>query len=49
MQFLNNFDGIVRTKVSTMNEKLTNLERKVEYCEVAIKSSQDRAKREGRT
>lgn len=46
--FLNQFDNIVRTKIGVLNEKLSKLERSVEYCEVAIKCSQDRLKREGK-
>lgn len=46
IKFLNEFDVNVRIKVANLNEKLTKLERVVEYCEAAIKSSQDRMESE---
>jgi uncharacterized protein len=45
-QFLNNFDHIVRSKIATMNERLTKLERMVDYCDAAAKSTQDRIARD---
>ncbi len=41
-QFLNQFDRVVRGKIATMNERLTKLERMVDYCDAAAKSTQDR-------
>ena len=35
--FLNRFDNSVRSKLSTLNEKLTRLERALELCEAAVK------------
>jgi uncharacterized protein len=46
--FLNDFDAIVRGKIAEMSEKLSRLERNVEYCEASIRSTQDRLKREGK-
>eukprot|EP01033_Poteriospumella_lacustris_P011074 gene11074-7879_t len=46
--FLNEFDAIVRNKIADLGEKLSRLERNVEFCEAAIKSTQDRLKREGK-
>ncbi len=46
VKFLNEFDIAVRGRIATMNEKLTKLERAVDYCEAAIKSSNDRVKAE---
>lgn len=46
VKFLNEFDVAVRSRIATMNEKLTKLERAVDYCEAAIKSSNDRVKAE---
>ena len=40
-EFLNRFDMTVRYKLSVLNEKLNKLERAVELCESAIKSSSD--------
>eukprot|EP00601_Ochromonadales_sp_CCMP2298_P001382 CAMPEP_0173184980 /NCGR_PEP_ID=MMETSP1141-20130122/9282_1 /TAXON_ID=483371 /ORGANISM="non described non described, Strain CCMP2298" /LENGTH=76 /DNA_ID=CAMNT_0014108421 /DNA_START=59 /DNA_END=289 /DNA_ORIENTATION=+ len=39
VNFLNQFDLTVRSKLSTLNEKMNKLERSVEYCEAATKSS----------
>lgn len=47
--FLNEFDSIVRSKIADMGEKLSRLERNVEYCEAAIRSTQDRLKKEGKS
>jgi polyhydroxyalkanoate synthesis regulator phasin len=48
LNFLNEFDQIARSKIAALQEKLTNLERQVEFCEASIRSSQDRLKREGK-
>lgn len=40
-EFLNRFDMTVRYKLSVLNEKLNKLERAVELCESAAKSSSD--------
>jgi hypothetical protein len=37
--FLNQFDMTVRFKLSALNEKMNKLERAIEYCEAATKSS----------
>lgn len=37
--FLNQFDMTVRGKLSELNEKMNKLERAIEYCEAATKSS----------
>ena len=37
--FLNQFDMSMRYKLATLNEKLNKLERSLEHCEAAIKSS----------
>ena len=37
--FLNQFDSTMRYKIGNLNEKLNKLERAVEYCEAATKSS----------
>mmetsp|Transcript_23315 Transcript_23315/g.38860 ORF Transcript_23315/g.38860 Transcript_23315/m.38860 type:complete len:83 (-) Transcript_23315:226-474(-) len=37
--FLNQFDMTVRYKLSALNEKMNKLERAIEYCEAATKSS----------
>lgn len=42
--FLNDFDVKVRTRISTLNERLNQLERTVDFCDAAAKSSQDRLK-----
>ena len=39
--FLNNFDTSVKFELSKLNEKLTKLERSIDYCEVALKSSKE--------
>ena len=46
--FLNNFDITVRTKIASLNERLSKLERTVEFCEAMTKSTLDRANREQR-
>jgi hypothetical protein len=40
--FLNQFDMTVRYKLSELNEKMNKLERAIEYCEAATKSSLDK-------
>lgn len=47
--FLNDFDLIVRSKIAALGEKLSRLERNVEFCEAAVKSTQDRLQREGKS
>jgi chromosome 3 open reading frame 10 len=47
--FLNEFDLTVRTKIASLNEKLTKLERSVDFCEAAVRSTQDRLTKEQRT
>lgn len=42
--FLNEFDITIRSRISKLNEKLSKLERSVEFCEAVIKSTQDRMK-----
>jgi hypothetical protein len=42
--FLNDFDVKVRTRISSLNERLTKLERAVDFCDAAAKSTQDRLK-----
>lgn len=37
--FLNQFDMSMRYKLATLNEKLNKLERSVEYCEAAVKTT----------
>ena len=37
--FLNQFDMTIRGKLSELNEKMNKLERAIEYCEAATKSS----------
>jgi hypothetical protein len=37
--FLNQFDMSMRYKLATLNEKLNKLERSLEYCEAAIKTT----------
>ncbi len=47
-QFLNEFDVKVRTRISGLNERLNKLERTVDYCDAAAKSTQDRLKGMGK-
>eukprot|EP01040_Poterioochromonas_malhamensis_P014559 gene14559-16122_t len=42
--FLNEFDITIRSRISQLNEKLSKLERSVDFCEAVIKSTQDRVK-----
>jgi hypothetical protein len=42
--FLNEFDQTIRSRISQLNEKLSKLERSIEFCEAVIKSTQDRTK-----
>lgn len=42
--FLNDFDVKVRSRISTLNERLNRLERMVDFCDAAAKSTQDRVK-----
>lgn len=37
--FLNQFDVTMRYKLATLNEKLNKLERSLDYCEVAMKTT----------
>ena len=37
--FLNQFDMSMRFKLSSLNEKLNKLERALEYCEAAVRST----------
>jgi hypothetical protein len=37
--FLNQFDVTMRYKLATLNEKLNKLERSLDYCETAVKST----------
>lgn len=39
--FLNQFDNSIRFKLSRLNEKLNKLERALEFCEAAVKTSQE--------
>lgn len=39
--FLNEFDKSVRFKLSRLNEKLSKVERSLEYCEAALKTSME--------
>ncbi len=39
VQFLNEFDVSVRSKLGTLNEKLNKIERNIEYLESSLKSS----------
>jgi len=39
--FLNTFDSTVRSKLSSLNEKLNKLERSLAYCEAACKTSKN--------
>jgi uncharacterized protein len=42
--FLNDFDQTIRSRISQLNEKLSKLERSIDFCEAVIKSTQDRSK-----
>lgn len=39
-KFLNDFDMTMRYKLSNLNNKLTKLERSIEYCETSMKNSE---------
>ena len=39
VQFLNRFDVSTRFKLAQINEKLNKLERLLEYCEAAVRST----------
>jgi hypothetical protein len=39
INFLNQFDVAVRYKLSRLNDKLNKLERTLDYCETAVKTS----------
>ena len=41
VNFLNQFDKSVRFKLSRLNEKLGKLERSLDYCEAAMKTTMD--------
>jgi len=40
-EFLNKFDTSTRYRLAKINEKLTSLERQMEYLEAAVKSAAD--------
>ena len=39
LQFLNEFDVTIRSKLGHLNEKLNKVERAIEYCEASLNTS----------